>query len=110
MGSNNPAITPLQVLVINGHPRQGSFSHALGESYVAGAISAGVVVEKIDLSELAFEQNVLHHSPNAQYMEPCLFRAQELIAWANHVVFIYPTWWGTMPAILKGFIDRVFTA
>ena len=34
--------------------------------------------------------------------------AQAQIAWAGHLVWVYPTWWGAMPALLKGFIDRVF--
>jgi 1,4-dihydroxy-2-naphthoate octaprenyltransferase len=34
-------------------------------------------------------------------------QARRLIAWADHIVFVYPTWWGTMPALLKGFLDRV---
>src|SRR5690606_34146950 len=29
--------------------------------------------------------------------------------WADHLVFVYPTWWGTMPALLKAFLDRVLT-
>ncbi len=37
-----------------------------------------------------------------------MIESQELIQWASHLVFVYPTWWGTMPAMLKGFIDRVF--
>jgi putative NADPH-quinone reductase len=41
-------------------------------------------------------------------MEPDLVEAQNLIRWAEHLVFVYPTWWGSMPAIAKGFIDRVF--
>jgi NAD(P)H dehydrogenase (quinone) len=36
-------------------------------------------------------------------------REQELIAWADHLVFIYPIWWFERPALLKGWIDRVFT-
>lgn len=40
-------------------------------------------------------------------LEPDLVRAQADIAWADHLVFAYPNWWGTMPALLKGFIDRV---
>ena len=35
---------------------------------------------------------------------------RNLITWADHIIFIYPIWWGGMPAVLKGFIDRVFTA
>ncbi len=110
MSRNNLQGIGLKVLVINGHPREGSFSAALSERYEAGATAAGAVVEKIDLYAISFEPDVLHRSPNAQFMEPCLVRAQQLIAWADHLVFIYPTWWGTMPAILKGFIDRVFTS
>jgi putative NADPH-quinone reductase len=41
-------------------------------------------------------------------LEEDLIAAQETILWANHLVFVYPIWWGTVPAILKGFIDRVF--
>jgi putative NADPH-quinone reductase len=40
-------------------------------------------------------------------LESDLVQAQEDILWANHLVFVYPNWWGTMPALLKGFLDRV---
>src|SRR5690606_40356054 len=33
---------------------------------------------------------------------------QEAILWADHIIFVYPTWWWSMPAILKGYFDRVF--
>jgi putative NADPH-quinone reductase len=38
--------------------------------------------------------------------EPDLVRVRGLIAGAKHLVWVYPNWWGTMPALLKGFIDR----
>lgn len=41
-------------------------------------------------------------------LEPDLLDAQEKIKWADHMVWIYPVWWGSLPAILKGFIDRTF--
>jgi putative NADPH-quinone reductase len=41
-------------------------------------------------------------------LEPNLLDAQEKIKWATHLVWIYPVWWGSLPALLKGFIDRVF--
>jgi putative NADPH-quinone reductase len=41
-------------------------------------------------------------------LEPDLLAAWEKILWAEHLVWIYPIWWGSMPAILKGFIDRLF--
>jgi 1,4-dihydroxy-2-naphthoate octaprenyltransferase len=100
----------MNVLIINGHPRKDSLSEALVYAYAAGARAAGVNLSLLHLHELTFNQNVTHFSPGKQYLEPPLQRAQELIAWAHHVVFVYPTWWGTMPALLKGFLDRVLTA
>ena len=41
-------------------------------------------------------------------LEPDLLKAQELIKWADHLVWVYPVWWGSVPAIMKGFIDRAF--
>jgi len=43
-----------------------------------------------------------------QELEPDLVMAQEWIHWSDHLVFVYPNWWGSMPAIMKGFFDRVF--
>jgi len=40
-------------------------------------------------------------------LEPDLVKAQEKIQWADHLVWIYPVWWGSVPAIMKGFLDRV---
>src|SRR5690606_23274407 len=44
-----------------------------------------------------------------QHHEEIIIKAQQDILWADHLVLIYPTWWGSMPALLKGFLDRVFT-
>lgn len=46
-------------------------------------------------------------SPRNQPIERGIQAALELVAWAAHLVFVFPTWWGTMPALLKGFLDRV---
>ena len=99
----------MKVLIINGHPRKGSFSEALVEAYAAGATDAGADVSILIVSDLFFNPNVITHSPRNQHHEADILNAQQQIAAADHLVFIYPTWWGTMPALLKGFIDRVFT-
>lgn len=99
----------MKVLVINGHPRKGSFSEALVNAYIQGARTAGTDVKKLTLYELSFNLNVTEFSPKNQRIEPAIQQAQEFISWADHLVFVYPTWWGTLPALLKGFIDRVFT-
>lgn len=100
----------MNVLIINGHPRKGSLTEALVNSYVKGAEEAGVHVRKLRLYDLSFNPNVTDFSPRTQLVENDIKRSQELIVWAHHIVFVYPIWWGTMPALLKGFIDRVFTA
>lgn len=100
----------LQVLVIVGHPRRDSLSGALAESYISGAIESGADVETLYIADLSFNLHVEHPTPHMQPLEEDVARSQQLIAWADHIVFVYPTWWGTMPALLKGFIDRVFTS
>jgi len=100
----------MNVLIINGHPRRGSFSEALADAYFEGAAAAGVNITKLTLANLSFNPNVTHISPCDQLFEDDIKQSQGLIKWAHHIVFVYPTWWGTMPALLKGFIDRVFTA
>jgi 1,4-dihydroxy-2-naphthoate polyprenyltransferase len=97
----------VRVLVVLGHPRNGSLCEALADSYAAGAFQAGAEVQRLDVAEMQFDLNVTGPSPRDQMEEPSVKAAMELVAWAEHLVFVFPTWWGTMPALLKGFLDRV---
>lgn len=99
----------MNVLIIHGHPRRDSLSDALGQAYADGACTAAKV-RRLVLTELCFDPNVRAPSPQDQEFEEDLRRARVLIDWADHLVFVYPTWWGTVPALLKGFLDRVLTA
>ena len=73
-----------------------------------GAKAAGNEVQLISLGNLSFDP-VLHNGyATIQELEPDLVAGQAAITWAQHIVFVYPLWWGAMPALLKGFIDRVF--
>lgn len=97
-----------RILVILGHPSNESLCSALAGSYVEGASAAGNEVQLISLASLVFDP-VLHNGyASIQELEPDLKSAQAAIYWAQHIVFVYPNWWGGMPALLKGFIDRVF--
>lgn len=96
------------ILVINGHPDPDSFNAALAAAYAAGATGSGAEVRAVELSRIAFNPNLSFGYRKRTELEPDLLRAQELIKWADHLVFVYPIWWGAMPALLKGFIDRVF--
>lgn len=96
-----------RVLVILGHPRAGSLSDTLGEAYIAGAREAGAEVRVLVLRALDFDRDVTTLPVGAQETEPDLAAARDDVAWAEHLVFVYPTWWGTHPALLKGFLDRL---
>ena len=97
----------LKVLVVVGHPRRQSLCQALAGAYGAGARRAGAEVRELRLCELSFDPNVRSFDPLEQPREDAIVQAQALLVWADHVVFVYPTWWGTIPALLKGFLDRV---
>jgi putative NADPH-quinone reductase/1,4-dihydroxy-2-naphthoate octaprenyltransferase len=101
-----PAAGALRVLIVVGHPRRQSLCQALARAYGAGARRAGARVRELRLSELAFDPNARSFDPAVQAVEDGIARARALLAWADHVAFVYPTWWGTMPALLKGFLDR----
>lgn len=97
-----------RILVILGHPAKDSFCRALADSFIKGAKEAGNEVQFIAIGNLSFDP-ILHHGyQTIQDLEPDLISAQTSITWAQHIVFVYPIWWGAMPALLKGFIDRVF--
>lgn len=100
--------TNMRVLIIVGHPRKSSLSSALAESYTNGANDAGADTKLLYLCDLLFDPNVIHPNPHLQPDETDISNAREHFRWADHIVFVYPTWWGTMPALLKGFIDRIF--
>lgn len=97
-----------RVLIIQGHPRAESLCGALATAYAEGARTGAHEVRELDLSRLSFDP-VLHAGfRGAQALEPALLGAQADLAWATHLVFVYPVWWGGPPAVLKGFVDRTF--
>ena len=100
--------TPKRILLINGHPDPGSFNFALAAAYRDGATAAGYEVRELVIRELQFSPNLSFGYRQRCELEPDLLRAQEWIKWTDHLVWIYPVWWGGIPALLKGFLDRTF--
>jgi putative NADPH-quinone reductase len=96
------------ILVVLGHPSSQSLSNALADAYAEGARSAGHDVKMLKLGELQFDPILREGYRQIQELEADLLEAQALIRWADHLVFVYPSWWGNMPALLKGFLDRAF--
>lgn len=98
-----------RILVLLGHPDQESFCGELADTYDKTARTHGHEVRLLRLGELHFDPILRQgYKKGMQALEPDLVAAQQAIAWAEHLVFVYPIWWGAMPALLKGFIDRVF--
>ncbi len=97
-----------KVLIINGHPDNESYNHALHQAYKKGALVSGAEVREIKVGELNFNPNLAYGYRKRVELEPDLLQAWEDIKWSDHLVCIYPVWWGSYPALLKGFIDRLF--
>lgn len=102
-----------RALVVYCHPDPESFIAAARDHAVAGLETAGHQVRVTDLYGSGFEP-VMSADERQHHADPGV--ATELrqyaddLAWADMLVFVYPTWWGTQPAMLKGWIDRLFVA
>lgn len=98
-----------RILVIDGHPdpdRQ-HLIHGLADAYAVGAEDRGFVVRRIDVARLDFP---ILRSPK-EWQEapppPAIAQAGKDIAWADHIVLLYPLWLGDLPALLKAFLEQV---
>lgn len=103
-----PAPSDARALLIQGHPRLDSFNHALGAAWAAGAEAAGVPVDVLELATLDFDPLLVDGRETP--LEPDLLQAQQRIARAGHLTLASPVWWGSSPALLKGFLDRTLQA
>lgn len=97
-------------LVILAQPKKQSFNSAIATEIVRSLVQQGYEpVNLIDLYADAFNPVMPQEElPRKFSFDETTLRYQELIQLADHVVFVYPDWWGGPPAIMKGFLDRVF--
>lgn len=100
---------PSRIVIIEGHPdpRPERLCHALAEAYAAGAAEAGHEVSRIKIAALDFPLLRSKDEFDRGAVPASLKAGQEAIAGADHLVIIYPLWLGTMPALLKGFLEQI---
>jgi NAD(P)H dehydrogenase (quinone) len=97
-----------RILILDTHPDSESFCAALADCYFGAAKLFGHDIEILKIRDLKFDP-ILHYGyRKKQEIEPDLLMAQEKIRWAEHLVIITPVWWGGLPGLFKGFIDRTF--
>ncbi len=97
-----------KIFILLGHPDNDSFNYTLADHYERGANEVGHQVRRMNLADMDFDP-VLHHGYRlVQELEPSLVSFQENIRWCDHFVIFYPSWWSTMPALLKGLFDRTW--
>jgi putative NADPH-quinone reductase len=100
----------VRIAIVQGHPDPSGdrFGHALARAYAEGAHQAGHEVRTIDVARLDFPLlRTKDDFENGAPPQP-IRQAQDTIAWAEHLLILYPLWLGTMPAILKAFLEQVF--
>lgn len=96
----------MKKLIIVGTSDNESYCKALADKYEKSA-KKHHKVRRINLYDIKFNPILKKGYKKIQKLEPDLVKAQTNIKWAEHLVFIFPTWWYTFPAIFKGFLDRV---
>jgi NAD(P)H dehydrogenase (quinone) len=99
-------------LIIYSHPNPRSFNHAIKETFVEALLSRQHEVRVRDLYAMGFDPVLKAY--DFELLEKGLVaddvaKEQEHVRWADMITFIFPVWWNNLPAITRGYIDRVFS-
>ena len=103
----------MRAMVTIAHPWPGSFNFAVLGRVIEALEAGGHEADVLDLYRDGFNP-VLSETELAGYaqgkiLDPKVLTYQERIRRAEHLIYVFPIWWEGMPALLKGFFDKVFT-
>ena len=96
----------MNVLLVDGHPDSGRYCSHLVDIYEA-ALPSGYDITRVCVRDMAFTPNLQHGYRKRTNWEPDVAAFAEKLDACDHVVFVFPMWWGAEPALLKGLLDRV---
>jgi NAD(P)H dehydrogenase (quinone) len=101
----------MAILVILGHPNQGSFCQAISQTTVAALREQGREVIFHDLYREQFNPLLPYEEiAKSAPLPPIIRQHCDEIAQAEGIIIVHPNWWGQPPAMLKGWVDRVLRA
>ena len=101
----------MRALVLIAHPDRDSFCHAAAGRAVAGLRRAGHEIEVIDLyaqryrAAMSLEERLAYETDDP-IVDPQVAEHAGLLRRAEILVFVYPTWWSGLPAVLRGWLER----
>lgn len=97
--------------IIIAHPWKGSFNHAIKDRLIKKINEKGYTVRVIDLYEDNFSPaislNELKNYKEGQALDANVIRYQNILKEVDDLILIFPIWWYSMPAMIKGFVDKV---
>jgi len=99
-----------RIAIIQGHPDAAGHHllNAMADAYAEGAISSGHEVRRVEVATLDFPLLRTQADFETGELPPALVQARDDMRWAEHWVFLFPLWHGTMPALLKAFLEHIF--
>ncbi|CAO3623259.1 unnamed protein product [Mucor fragilis] len=102
----------MKVLIVLAHPRENSLVHSIKTNFEKGLVDSGHQVSTLDLFKIGFDpvlrqEDEPHYDQEEQVYSKEVQQEMERINQHDALVFVFPLYWSNMPAIMKGYMDRV---
>jgi putative NADPH-quinone reductase len=96
-----------KIMIVVGHPQRNTLCEGLSKAYQQAAQAAGHDTHLFVLADMTFDPILREGYRKVQALEPDLDAAYKCLSDCDHLVLVFPLWCGDMPALMKGFIERV---
>lgn len=102
--------TAKRIVIVQGHPDPSGnhLLNAMAAAYAEGAAAEGHEVRRVEVAKLEFPLLRTQVDFETGALPPALMQPREDMRWAEHWVFLFPLWHGTMPALFKAFLEHIF--